>query len=655
MGKTSRDEVIFVIQTAILFWVLGHTAAWYTFREQKIWRVVVPSGLILLSVVFYYYGPRPLSLYLALYIVFSFLYVSRTYLAGEQHEWSEAVVRYERTIVYNFMLAGLVISLTSMLVAFSAPTPGASTSLNNALGGASTPLRRLQDNWTRLFASLRSYSTSTSDSFSDTLSLGGPRNVGDTLVMDVFVNQQMPYAYWYAVVFDTYDDGEWVLASGDREVHVPDDGVIDIPTSIGRTTITQTIRTYLPSSGNIYGVSEVVSSDRQMFVTSQRDNQGKKLVSLVQSRYVLPQGTVYNVQSRFSTATASQLRNTNTSYPNWIDPYLQVPDTLTPRTIDLAVKLTSDFDNNYDKAVAVRNYLREAIEYNDQISAPPDGAEPIDYVLFEVQEGYCNYYASAMAMMLRSQGIPARIASGYAAGEFIADADAYRVRAKDAHTWVEVYFSNYGWIQFEPTASIPAYDRPDPEDSALENGLPSPLDEFPSEEDLNRENLLPDENFEDVGTGAVEEQNENAAGFSWREWVTIQNLRRAGAVLVVILSGIAVWLSSILNRRVEEDVSQSFARLGRWGEWLGFTVTSSQTPYERSEGLVQVIPEGRRPIQNMTEQFVIHSYSGYEEPSDIDPKQEWRVLRPMLLRRTVIHFFQRQRTRVRGFFHRLRY
>ncbi len=650
--QTSRDQAIFVIQTSILFWVLGHTAAWFTFRDPKIWRVVVPSGLILLSVVFYYYGPRPLSLYLAIYIIFAFLYVARTYLASEQSEWNSAVVRYERTIVYNFMLAGLMVSIASMLVAFTAPTPGASTSLNNALGGANTPLRRFQDNWTRLFASLRTYGTDTSDNFSDSLTLGGPRDVGDTLVMDVFVENQLPYAYWYAVTFDTYEDGEWSITPGDREVHVPDDGLISVPATGARKTITQTVRTYLPSSGNIYGMSEVVTSDRQMFVTAQRDSQGKKLVSLVQSRYVLPQGTVYNVQSQFSTANGRQLRESGTRYPTWLDVYFQVPDTITPRTIELAADLTAGLDNNFDKAIAVRDFLRDHITYNDQIDAPPDGAEPIDYVLFEDPEGYCNYYASAMVMMLRSQGVPARVVSGYAAGEFVSDANLYRVRAKDAHTWVEVYFPNYGWIPFEPTASISPYNRPDGDVTDLENDVPSPLDEFETPLE-DREEFLPEENFEDPGAAAIDDLPVQETG-TWGSVLTLQSLRRMGAVLVVLLSGVALYLTSILNSRVETDVVQSYDRLGRWGEWLGLALSPTQTPYERAEHLVESVPDGELPIRQLTDKFVVHSYSN-DDTTESNPQEEWRMLRPIMLRQSVRHYVGGFFLNLRGRWRRWRY
>ena len=93
-GGTSRDGLIFVIHTTATFWVLGYTAAWYTFRTPRIWRVVIPTGVVLLSVVYYYAGPKPLALYMAAYIVLALLFVARTHLADQEKTWRAASIRY---------------------------------------------------------------------------------------------------------------------------------------------------------------------------------------------------------------------------------------------------------------------------------------------------------------------------------------------------------------------------------------------------------------------------------------------------------------------------------------------------------------------------------------------------------------------------------
>ncbi len=639
-GGTSRDALIFTMHTSVIFWVLGVTAAWFTFREKKIWRVVLPAGLVLLSVVYYYYGPKPLWLYLVLYILISFLYISRTFLAEQESEWIAAVVRYERSITANFMAGGLILALIALLGAWTAPPLAANATVNQAIGGVNSPLRRLQDNWTRLFSSLRSYGTATNDSYSGSLTLGGPRNVGDSLIMDVFVPQELPYAYWQAVVFETYDDGAWSSPPGERVMIIPDDGPINVPETQSREAITQTVRNFVPNAGTIYGMPEVIGSDKQLFVSQQLDSRGNSLVSAVQSRYVLQQGDIYNTRSRMSVATSSQLRAAGRDYPDWIEPYLQVPDEMTGRTLALAGDLVSGQPTVYDAAVTVQNYLRQAIKYNDQIQAPPPSVEPIDYVLFDLQEGYCNYYATAMVMMLRSQRIPARMVAGYAAGEFIKDANVYRVRAKDAHTWVEVYFPTYGWVQFEPTSAIPVFNRPEGESPF---GLDVPATANPGAVDAlgpDRGGLLPEDDLLEgentLGDGLT--PLTGPGGFSLQTLFSAEYLPVTLAVLLVLVAGAALYLGHRINQRVEGDIRQSYSRLGQWSRWLGHAPQINQTPYERADVLVSIIPAGRRPIRTLTAEFVRYSFSrNGHSPNGVDPQAEWRELRPLLLRQTLAH------------------
>ncbi len=86
-----------------------------------------------------------------------------------------------------------------------------------------------------------------------------------------------------------------------------------------------------------------------------------------------------------------------------------------------------------------RLHLR-TLEYNDAIEAPPADRDPVEYFLYDIRQGYCDYYATAMAVMLRSLGIPARVVSGYAEGEYNDEAGFYLITERDAHTWVEVFF-----------------------------------------------------------------------------------------------------------------------------------------------------------------------------------------------------------------------
>lgn len=636
-GGTSRDSLIFVMHTAVIFWVLSFAGAWYTFREGRVWRVVLPSGILLMSIVYYYFGPLPLWLFLAFYVLLALLYVARTYLFEQEEEWAYYNVRYRRSTSGNFLTAAFLLSTFILVFSAQLPTPAASATLNDVVWGNNQPWRRFQDNWTRLFSSLRSYGSGTNDPFAGSISLGGPRNVGNSLIMDIFVPEKIPYAYWQSTVFVTYEDGQWKAPDGERVVHIPDDGLLRVPPTDGREVITQTVRNYLPNSGTVYGLPDVVGSDKQLYVTRQLDAQGDYLVSLVQSRFVLQQGDIYNVYSQFSRTDVVSLRQASVLYPAWIEPYLQVPNSITPETLALAEDITAGFTNPYDKAVAVQNYLRANITYNDQINAAPPGVEPIHYVLFDLKEGYCNYYASAMVMMLRSQGVPARFVAGYAAGEYVEDANVYRVRASDAHTWVEVYFPQYGWILFEPTASLSVVERPVGGDVAsFEDGLDSST---PPE--TNREDFLPDDELDPNELPDQADQidaGEAAAGETgwWAQLSPVALFRIICAVLVLALSAVALYLAKVINTRVEGNLQESYGRLTKWGAWLGLRFFSTHTPYERAEMLTQAVPDGRQPIRNLTQHFVLQTFSQHQEKAEnFDSQAEWQTLRPLLLKQIV--------------------
>ncbi|MEZ4642742.1 MAG: transglutaminaseTgpA domain-containing protein [Chloroflexota bacterium] len=647
-GGTNRDGLIFVIQTAFVFWLLGYTASWYTFRNPREWRVVVPTGLVLLSVVYYYVGPTPLSLYLAAYMLLSLLYVARTYLIAREKSWRSGGVRYERTIWFTFLRAAFLAAMIALIAAWMMPTFTASAAVGDVFGQASGPWKEFQDNWTRLFSSLRSYTVATSDPYRDTLILGGPRSVGNTPIMDVYVPQRLPYVYWQAIVYDTYDDGGWEIAQqGDSVLHYPEDGVLNTPFTQAREVITQTVVNYLPNSSFIYAAPEVIASDRQMFVDASADERGDLLVTSLRSRYVLRLNDRYEVISRVSTADANSLRTASTSYPAWVsERYLQVPGSVTPETLELAAELAAPYDNPFDKAIAVRDYLRQTITYNDQIPAPPEGVDPVHYTLFVSKEAYCNYYASAMALMLRSQGVPTRVVSGYAQGEYDEETMSYRVRASNAHTWVEVYFPAYGWIQFEPTASIPTVNRP--EDAAGGNPGDAFNDVFANRPAFDRDELLgedidnaeiPDGNLPDLDALA-EEAEAGPTGFLAQVsiWQVI------GVVLVLALAAGLIVTANEMNKRVEGDVLRSYIRLGSWARWLGILFQPAHTPYERADMMVTAVPEGSRSIRNLTQHFVLRQFSGNGDVP-FDTLQEWRELRPLLIRKALTARWQRWRER----------
>jgi hypothetical protein len=138
--------------------------------------------------------------------------------------------------------------------------------------------------------------------------------------------------------------------------------------------------------------------------------------------------------------------------------YLQLPDDLPARVRNLALDITIKETDPYDQAAAIEAYLRQ-YPYALDVPAPPAGREVADFFLFDLQQGYCDYYATTMVVLARAAGIPARLVVGYSRGAYDEADGTFLVRLRDAHAWVEVYFPGSGWIEFEPTASQPGITR----------------------------------------------------------------------------------------------------------------------------------------------------------------------------------------------------
>lgn len=158
----------------------------------------------------------------------------------------------------------------------------------------------------------------------------------------------------------------------------------------------------------------------------------------------------YKVYSDASLPSATELKADNGAYVPEDQRYLQLPNKMDPQIAALADQVTTNSNNRYDKAKAVENYLQTQFGYTLDMKAKGD--EPLADFLFNVREGHCEYFATAMAVMLRTQGIATRIVNGFQQGEYNDTAEVFVIRQKDAHSWVEVFFPQENvWVPFDPT------------------------------------------------------------------------------------------------------------------------------------------------------------------------------------------------------------
>lgn len=399
-------------------------------------------------------------------------------------------------------------------------------------------------------------------------------------------------------------------------------------------------------------------SDRFLDVRWQSDADGKVVsvfvtgqipiyddVESVYPRQDLPPNASYTVRGSASEATADELRQASTNLPDWVvQRYLQLPNTISARTSDLALDVTADAQTTYDKAKAVETYLRQNIVYDTTVQAPPDDEDVVDYLLFEDPRGYCEHYASAMTVMLRSLGIPARIVSGYAPGDFDPERGGYLYLQSNAHAWVEVFFPGYGWIPFEPTASeaprTPGQDRPggeSPEQQEIEQAEPTASLE--TDEEVASE---PTSDPSDPQMAAPIEQIDSGDNGGATPALFV------GAILVsaVAVVGWWLWMRRLRNLPVSAGL---FLRLLRFGRAVGVSRNVSTTPQEYADTLAQRIPVAGDYAQRIVYAYELDQYAerGSEGRVLESARQAWKRARamvvPTLLRRMIPYRKKRQR------------
>jgi transglutaminase-like putative cysteine protease len=326
-------------------------------------------------------------------------------------------------------------------------------------------------------------------------------------------------------------------------------------------------------------------------------------------------GDSYLATASVPTATGSDLSAAGTDYPGWImDRYLQLPDTMPSRVANLAQDLTRDIETPYEQAVAICDYLR-TLDYTPHMEVQPKGSDGVDYFLFEAKEGHCQYFASAMIVLLRASGVPSRIAVGYYPFQPMDQYEPYSMMgnlggagegfqimfvARNSHSWTEVFFPGYGWMPFEPTPAYPPVAR--------------------------GEVIVPPQGEEPADDPTVQ-PDASRTGTPW-------NVRLLGASLGLALFAAIMWLGW---RRLLGQISEprvAYARIGYLAALSGIGPRENLTPQEYGRKLADTVPQLAVALNQIVHAYVRASYGNHnldsEDRSQI--RKAWPQVRNHLLR-----------------------
>ena len=369
------------------------------------------------------------------------------------------------------------------------------------------------------------------------------------------------------------------------------------------TFVESEIAQILPEDLTLISVSpgiEVTDRSRIDLVTIARKEPAIPDIVGWRSQKRLRKGEAYLMKSYVSRATVETLREAPTNYSGYLtDHYLQLPDKLPRRVYELGNSITEGFENPMDKALAIQDYLRsDQFKYTQQIDRPPRRADGVDYFLFESKAGYSDYYASAMAVLLRTVGIPARLAAGYSSGTDQREFNYRNVKDSDSHGWTQVYFPGHGWIDFEPTPAWPiqarglninedlAMDSTGSQDEPFE-GADNPIEEDLCLGELDVDDAFMQEDEDCVGEvdrdrsfePSVVELTSTTVFF----WILIIGI--LGFILAIALW--LLWWIWITSSKSPESMYFSMNRLGKFA---GINRLAYETPIQYGKKLGERIP-----------------------------------------------------------------
>jgi transglutaminase-like putative cysteine protease len=320
---------------------------------------------------------------------------------------------------------------------------------------------------------LKSRGGLTMSGFSDGVKLGGHGVIkyNATVVMRVEIDpkygsRDAPELHWRGVAFDRYQGGQW---SRSREAPVTRQTLEQSQTRDRRVLLWAGRALPVPEIDRLAGELarqgvwlEPLDSDVLFGAGAPRIveyphtlRRRKPVVERNDEVRLEHGGTVhYTVYSELRPPPPEELRAAGTALPPQFEVYLQLPPEITPRTRELAARITAGARTHYDRAVAIQRWLAANLRYTLEL-ADPGRQEAVDFFLFDRKAGHCEYFASAFAILARAVGIPTRQVNGFLGGEWNEYQGYVAVRAGDAHSWAEVFFPGVGdggaWVTFDPT------------------------------------------------------------------------------------------------------------------------------------------------------------------------------------------------------------
>ena len=464
-GESSQETIAFALGLGLLSWFLAAYVGWATYRQKRPLNTLLIMGTVL--AINGYYGAAP-YFPVALFVALAALLAALLHFDQLQQQWEARLVDYSTQIRLDLLLHAGLTALVLLTFAYLLPVfnPGqvarallsqpavvqAEQALERVFGGVRPPAGPLAAEAGTLPGSPGG--PGGAGILPRAYLLGNAPELSETVVMTATVRWSDPppadrhrLERWRALTYDVYTGRGWAI-SEERTETVAAFDPIHLPAIAEPTTVSQTVHWLFDERLIRYTTGQPLQFDQE--TTSHWRGQ-TDLARVARTPGGAGGNQVYTAVSRHSNAPVTALRTATLAAvePVILGRYTNLPADLPARVAELAQEIASDQPTPYDQAQALVTFLNQ-YPYTLDVGVPPAGRDVVDYFLFEAQTGYCDYYASALVVMARSLGLPARLVVGYLSPPPDA-AGVTTVRQIESHSWAEIYFAGYGWVEFEPT------------------------------------------------------------------------------------------------------------------------------------------------------------------------------------------------------------
>lgn len=658
-NNTGNDDAIFLFFILSLGFVLAYTSAWLVYRTRNPWLMITANAIVLLinlsSV-----DPGYI-IFLVVFLMASLLLLLRFNLYESMRRWRRQGLRYPDDIGWDVMQAGAIISVGILIFSWLLPGTYTNDTASQIWNSNSNPWQQAENTWNRIISLNGGANPSNHGNFRDSLTLGGNPNLNHDTVLTFTVQGATTNEpiYLASLNYDTYLKSSSTWTNSPTETQVEKANSLYTASGFAMTrTITQKITVVSPLNEQypyVLGASDITSYNAAANIMSNKGN--GSVVAWVGQNGGFGAGAHYTVVSTVSAADVQTLRNVplpaNAPQPappeydgpldpnvydaNVVNTYTSLPGGLDPRILAKTKQIIAESHATtmYDKAVALESFFRDNYTYSTNIQLPA-GQEGVSWFLFDNSDhkGFCNYFSTSMVVMARELGLPARVVAGYTNGTFDSKTHQYVVHGTDAHSWVQVYFAGYGWVNFEPSASFATFVRPLPNQFAVsgKNGGTSGTNGSNSaipagQRGRTSHNGLENSSSADSSTTTTQVQVRQQVGTA------------LGSVVLLLLFGALLFL--LWWRRLFRRYSlstQLYGRLCLLANWAGIQLQPSQTPYECIHGVASVsAPQDTLILERLGDIYVRDKWADPESPEHPLRSGEihelpslWRRIQPRL-------------------------